>query len=288
MNTSATKIQSPRGLRRGLPLALIFLMPLFLVACEIVEIDQPSEAVQGELIEVNVTIGLYENDSNPHRGLLSVMVPQDWSYEGGDYFGPLGEGDLIFSEAWTDSTAIVVPPPDGYKWIGTLSEFAHAVVDAPTFMDAVLKLRVGQSVGEFGLSYFFSSDAFATEDMTFTKSGDYDDNTADLVEDVPITVNPATSTEGTPGGMAFRLEPNYPNPFRSGTHVAYELDHAASVRVAIYDLAGRQVAVIDEGFRTAGPHTAGFDASVLPAGVYVYRLEVDGVTVQTRRMTRLR
>lgn len=288
MNTTATHIQSPRGLRRGFPLALIFLMPFFLVACEIVEVDQPSEAVQGELIEVNVTIGLYENDENAWNGVLSVMVPEDWSYEGGEYFGPLGEGALVYSEAWTDSTAIVVPPPDGYKWIGTLSEFPHEVFDAPTYMEAVLNLRVGQTTGEFGLSYFFTSNAFDTDDITFSKSGDYDDNTADLVEDVMITVNPSTSAEDNPNRTAFTLEPNYPNPFRSNTHVAYELDQAASVRVAVYDLAGRQVAVIDEGFRAAGTHTAAFDASVLPAGVYVYRLEVDGTTVQTRRMTRLR
>jgi hypothetical protein len=288
MNTSATHVQSPRGLRRGLPLALIFLMPFFLVACEIVEVDQPSEAVQGELIEVNVTIGLYEDDENPWHGVLSVMVPEDWEYEGGEYFGPLGEGALEFSQAWTDSTNIVVPPAEGYKWIGTISEFAHAVVDAPTFMEAVLNLRVGQTTGEFGLSYFFTSNAFDTEDITFSESGDYDDNTADLVEDVPITVNPSTSGEGGPDRTAFTLEPNFPNPFRSGTQVAYEIDQAAHVRVAVYDIAGRQVAVIDEGFRTAGAHSAAFDASVLPAGVYVYRLEVDGATVQTRRMTRLR
>ncbi|HLT47525.1 MAG TPA: T9SS type A sorting domain-containing protein, partial [Rubricoccaceae bacterium] len=57
------------------------------------------------------------------------------------------------------------------------------------------------------------------------------------------------------------------------------------VRLAVYDVLGREVAVLADGHRDAGTHRATLDASGLAAGTYVYRLTV-GNEVQTGRMTR--
>ena len=47
-------------------------------------------------------------------------------------------------------------------------------------------------------------------------------------------------------------------------------------RLAVYDLAGRQVAVLADGLQAAGSHQVSFDAAGLPAGLYLARLEANG------------
>lgn len=76
------------------------------------------------------------------------------------------------------------------------------------------------------------------------------------------------------GGL--RLLPSAPSPVRTSARIRYALDAPGAVRLAVYDVLGREVAVLAEGTVAAGEHSATLDASVLPAGVYVYRLEAHG------------
>jgi subtilisin-like proprotein convertase family protein len=75
-----------------------------------------------------------------------------------------------------------------------------------------------------------------------------------------------------------------PNPFVGQTRIAYEVEVASDVRLAVYDVLGREVAVLVDANVQAGSHTATFDARGLAAGTYVYRLVV-GNDVQTGRLT---
>ncbi len=59
----------------------------------------------------------------------------------------------------------------------------------------------------------------------------------------------------------FTLNQNYPNPFNDGTAISFSLSTAADVRLAVYDILGRRVAVIADGFHTAGSHRAGWDGT---------------------------
>ncbi|MCK6619878.1 MAG: phytase [Calditrichia bacterium] len=77
----------------------------------------------------------------------------------------------------------------------------------------------------------------------------------------------------------FSLEQNYPNPFNPGTAIRYTLPNAANIRLAVYDLAGREVAVLAEGFYSAGSYAQDWQAldhrgGVLPSGIYFARLQV--------------
>lgn len=71
----------------------------------------------------------------------------------------------------------------------------------------------------------------------------------------------------------FALKPNYPNPFNPQTTIAFDLPVRAEVKLAIYDLLGREVRVLVEGVREAGVHEVVFEANQLPSGTYLYRLE---------------
>ncbi len=78
-----------------------------------------------------------------------------------------------------------------------------------------------------------------------------------------------------------RLTRPYPNPFSATTHIAYELDRPGPVRLVVFDVLGRAVATLDEGYRPAGTHRAVFDASALPPGLYLLRLRTERASVST-------
>ncbi|MCG3153496.1 MAG: hypothetical protein DKINENOH_00084 [bacterium] len=84
------------------------------------------------------------------------------------------------------------------------------------------------------------------------------------------------------------LEQNFPNPFNPETEIRYTLPAAGSVRLALYDLTGRQVMMLFEGEQQAGHHIIrwhGRDSDGRPvgSGVYFCRLETS-VSVQTRKL----
>ncbi len=79
-----------------------------------------------------------------------------------------------------------------------------------------------------------------------------------------------------------------PNPSPGSATVRYDLAEGASVRLAVLDVRGREVAVLHDGPQTAGPHRAAFEGMGLPAGVYLVRLRVDGRDVATRPVTVVR
>jgi hypothetical protein len=94
-----------------------------------------------------------------------------------------------------------------------------------------------------------------------------------------------TSADALPG--EFALEQNYPNPFNPVTEIQFRVQREEWVRLSVYDLLGRQVAVLVDGALEAGRHTAAFDASGLASGVYLCRLTAGGRTA-VRTMLLLR
>ncbi len=85
----------------------------------------------------------------------------------------------------------------------------------------------------------------------------------------------------------FNLSQNYPNPFNPGTIINYQQAVSNRVTLKVFDLLGREVAVLVDGVQDAGRHTVSFDASSLASGVYLYRLNAGG-NVQTKKMILMR
>jgi hypothetical protein len=86
----------------------------------------------------------------------------------------------------------------------------------------------------------------------------------------------------------FTLFAPYPNPTGGSISLDYSTDNEGPVTVAIYDVAGRLVAVLMENeFRPAGPGTIHFDTRGIAAGVYFVRMKVDAKSV-SRRITVVR
>jgi hypothetical protein len=78
------------------------------------------------------------------------------------------------------------------------------------------------------------------------------------------------------------LDPNHPNPFSHTTTFNYTVAEEGQVRIAIYDVLGREITRIVDQVQKQGTYTVTFDGSMLSGGSYVARLETGGVVVSRR------
>ncbi|MBN1398429.1 MAG: polysaccharide deacetylase family protein [Bacteroidetes bacterium] len=72
----------------------------------------------------------------------------------------------------------------------------------------------------------------------------------------------------------YRLYQNYPNPFNPKTVISYKLTVNSKIVLKIYDMLGREAAVLVNGNQSAGEHAVEWNARNYPSGVYLYRLQV--------------
>ncbi len=79
------------------------------------------------------------------------------------------------------------------------------------------------------------------------------------------------------------VEQNDPNPFNPTTTIAFRLTKQENIRLSVFDIIGREVAVLANTKMEAGRHTYTLDATNWPAGIYFYKVKTPNFTV-TRKM----
>ena len=113
-----------------------------------------------------------------------------------------------------------------------------------------------------------------------------------LLDDLAFSgTNDVASEPGEPG--AFMLHQNYPNPFNPKTVVSSQLPVASWVRLVVYDLLGREVAVLMDEYKAPGTYriefsaqsgsASGGDGAKLASGVYICRM-IAGDFVSAKKM----
>jgi len=80
----------------------------------------------------------------------------------------------------------------------------------------------------------------------------------------------------------FSLQQNAPNPFNPSTTITFALTRNGPVRLSVYDLVGREVRRLLDGSLNAGSYQVDFHAGGLASGVYLYRLEAEGLMLQNK------
>ncbi|MEM8558505.1 MAG: M36 family metallopeptidase, partial [Bacteroidota bacterium] len=173
----------------------------------------------------------------------------------------------------------------GAKFDGTASDSGSGIATVALSSDAVnLALDVD------GFSAGASSVGFEVTLIDKTQPGsgtivatDVEGNEGTLFVDSEDRAEAAMAASSTTLPEVATLYGSYPNPFAATTTVRFALPEAADVQVVVYDVTGREVARLADGPAKSGFHTATFDGSALPSGVYVVRLSADG-RAETQRM----
>ena len=95
---------------------------------------------------------------------------------------------------------------------------------------------------------------------------------------IPTGVNDCSSCEDNP--QVFRVSAPYPNPFNPSTTINYELAAESHVTLAIYDILGREISVLEDGMRSPGSHESMWhgrtkNGEFAASGVYLYKFLAD-------------
>ncbi|MBA4406902.1 hypothetical protein C0389_06475 [bacterium] len=98
---------------------------------------------------------------------------------------------------------------------------------------------------------------------------------------VENVVTGVESIEGVPTNFA--LMQNYPNPFNPSTTIHFKIPITSYVKLSVVNILGEEVAVLVNGLVSAGNYNAAFDATNLPSGLYLYRIQADNFN-QAKKM----
>lgn len=83
--------------------------------------------------------------------------------------------------------------------------------------------------------------------------------------------------------LEFTLDQNFPNPFNPSTTINYSIPNSSFVQLIVYNSIGQEIAILVNEIIEGGNHSVDFDASNLPSGIYLYKLQA-GSFVETKKM----
>lgn len=95
-----------------------------------------------------------------------------------------------------------------------------------------------------------------------------------FVDEIPTSNEPG-NTASVP--LDFSLSQNYPNPFNPSTTIGYEIPSDGIVSIKVFDITGKEIATLVNEFKQAGYHSVELNASDLPGGIYLYRIEASNI-----------
>ncbi|MBI5215286.1 MAG: T9SS type A sorting domain-containing protein [Ignavibacteriae bacterium] len=217
----------------------------------------------------NGKIRLYRNNGNTMQFIDTLITSSFQSIDVGENAKPLfvdidndddddlfignSEGKMFFFE--NDGTGQFTERTNRYADIHGMKESAPAFADVDS--DGDLDLFVGTSKG--GLQFYRNAK--------------------------PVGVDESNREPQTPNQIM--LFQNYPNPFNPSTNFGFRIANFGLVTLKIFDVLGREVAIVVNETKQAGNYSVSWDASGLPSGVYIYRLST-GQKVLSKKLLLVR
>jgi hypothetical protein len=111
-----------------------------------------------------------------------------------------------------------------------------------------------------------------------------------IVQDIPLHVNPDKALDGEYEAVNnVRIQRIWPNPFNTSTTITFLIPHDGPVSVRVFDISGRLIRNLSEGFLTSGTHQVtwngrGQDGKEVVTGVYLFTVRTNGANIVGRML----
>ncbi|MDI6804668.1 MAG: CehA/McbA family metallohydrolase [Bacteroidota bacterium] len=122
---------------------------------------------------------------------------------------------------------------------------------------------------------------YSYTDTTIVEAGNYEyrimqvdtDSMKHFSSTVPISFTPTAVFENSGLPSEYKLFQNYPNPFNPVTNIQYQVPEYTFISLKVFDVFGREVQTLVNGYIQPGYHRVEFDASQIASGIYYYQLK---------------
>jgi len=183
--------------------------------------------------------------------------------------GPNGGGNSNFGEILVQDASTQVTRVELQDGTHHYHNFWAAGLDT---IPGNIRIKTGDTIdGLVGILYY----SFGNYKLTPRKDDDFIGHTTDINNETELPDK-------------YELTQNYPNPFNPSTKINYTLPAEANVTLKIFNILGQEVmTLINNELVSAGNHETTFNASSLPSGIYLYRIQA-GTFIQTKKMMLLK
>ena len=187
------------------------------------------------------------------------------------------QGSIVY----TNSTATYVPNISKYVFDFIYADYKD--LDTCLYGDSLAHAVTGTTSGAAYLAKYWEVAGYDIINLMKNASK----ATADLIYTAWVdggSPDPATSVNDNKTSlMSFSLNQNYPNPFNPSTTISYSIVNRGNVSLKVYDMLGKEAAVLVNGEKEAGNYELSFNASGLSSGIYIYELRSAG-NLLTKKM----
>lgn len=209
-----------------------------------------------------------------HTQITAIYKTQAIGWGGGLNLAPGLQYDQPIQLVWQDH-----PDPNvtGYyieRWIKGEGTVRLAWVDRGVqfFEDATMVYKAINDPDAKSCQY--SMIAFYAPDQT--ESGPTETICISGEEGALAKTNDGTGNNNKTAEKPQNSLSNFPNPFNPSTVVSFSIKNAGAVQIQVYDILGRIVSTLVDGYKEAGKYSVSFNASDLPSGIYICSIKANG------------
>jgi len=222
----------------------------------------------------------------PFKNIPDLITIKDTITLGGNAFANSVEVFLSVRHPWVADLTIALTAPNGQVrelTSGNGSSGDHILtffVDGQTSVTNTSYLppwsnicAAEQTFGNFGNSLAQGNWVLTVSDVA---SGDLG-----VLQGWGIRINNGVTGNQQVGNTLpakFSLYQNYPNPFNPATTIKYDIAKNSDVKIALYDILGREVQILVNQFLNAGTYEVNLDASNIATGTYFYKISAGSFT----------